>query len=103
MRHLIFLLRILRWLADNIRDDLLQIFILELRLFAVLFNAVLCGLWLDREEISSRARNGINCLLQLGVYSFPSLIFKDAGRLRLSMLFGMRPVLMGREVKIISE
>lgn len=103
MQHLLFLFSVLGWLTDDIRDDLLQILIVELCLLVFLFDVALYGFCLRWEKVSSWTRNGIHCLFHLRVNTLPGLIFEDAGRLRLSMMFRMRSVLVDREVKVISD
>jgi hypothetical protein len=103
MRDLLLLFGFLGWLADDVCDYLLQILIVKLGLVFILFDAVLWRPWLSGEEVSPWAGNGIDCLLHLRVHTLPGLILEDTRRLRLSVVFGMRSVLMRREVKIIRQ
>lgn len=65
------------WLTHNIGDNLLQILVVELLLLALLLLIRLGRLGWRREEVCSRSRDSIRCLLHLGIHSLPRFVLED--------------------------
>lgn len=106
----IFILQIiLSWvqllICNNIRYYLLKTFIVEFRFcFSRLQWFCFLSLQSWRKQVSSRTRNGIDCLFKFRIYSLPSFILKDTRRLNMPLGLGLqRLFLVCWKVKIIGK